>query len=329
MKRKADAADEPGDAVARFRADLIRALGRAPTGPVALGVSGGPDSMAMLALAHGAFPGAVIAATVDHGLRAEAADEALMVADQCATLGIVHATLVPQTPPEGASLQAQARGIRYALLLDWARRAGAGCLVTAHHTDDQAETFLMRAARGSGVAGLAGVRARREADGVVIVRPLLGWRRAELRAVARRQRMPFIDDPANDDLRHDRTRFRRLLDANEWLDPPGLAQAAQNVAEIDSDLKAMVDLLWRQRSTDTDIDMADLPREFRRRLARRAIGEARTAFGVDTPDWSDAANVEPLLDSLAAGRSATQAGIQVTRRGTVWRFRQAPPRRAL
>ncbi|MDD1452227.1 tRNA lysidine(34) synthetase TilS [Sphingomonas sp. H160509] len=175
-------------------------------------------------------------------------EESAMVAAHCATLGISHATLAPSEAITGASIQAQARTTRYALLTDHARAIGAGALVTGHHADDQAETFLMRAARGSGLAGLAGVRARTEVHGVTVIRPLLDWRRAELRAIVRRAEVPFFDDPSNHDDRHDRTRFRRLLDQNEWLGTPNLARAAAALAETDTDVRAMVDWIWTERA---------------------------------------------------------------------------------
>ena len=336
MSRRAvpppNASDPLDGAIARFGQDLTRACGVAPAGPVLLAVSGGPDSMAMLVLAHAANRGRIAVATVDHGLRADAVAEAALVADWCAAHRLPHRTLVPAVPIAGASLQAQARGARYALLAAHARAIGAACIATAHHADDQAETFLMRAARGSGLAGLAGVRMRTVIEEVAVVRPLLDWRRAELRAIVRRLDVPFVDDPANADPRHDRTRFRRLLDANEWLDPPNLARAAAALAEVDADVRAAVDWLWEAHAVvegdAVRIRHEGLPRELRRRLARRAIGVVRDAAGIDAPAWSDATNIEPLLDRLAAGQRATQAGVAVSPSGGEWRFRGAPPRRS-
>lgn len=369
----------PPEAIARFASDLA-ALVPAPSraAPLAVAVSGGPDSMAMLALATGAFPDAVIAATVDHRLRPASADEAAMVAAWCRARRIPHATLSPDKPPAGASIQAQARHVRYALLGDWALAANASALATAHHADDQAETFLMRAARGSGPAGLAGIRPRWEfradrwtdtaagsrtsqtspqrrpaspaspcyadqrqgPDGggvsdrdrnqtLPILRPLLHWRRTELRALA--ARLPFVDDPSNTDPRHDRTHARALL-ATGRLDPLALAAAAAHCREVDAALTGTIDWLWRDRSVATDddlrLDMTDLPRELRRRLARRAIGEVRATHTVTEGRWSDAANIESLLDALDSGGSATQAGILASAGHGIWRFRPAPPRRA-
>ncbi|WP_374942042.1 tRNA lysidine(34) synthetase TilS [Sphingomonas sp.] len=316
---------------ARFLADLARVAGTTPA-PLLLAVSGGPDSMAMLALAAAALPGGIAAATVDHGLRPEAAAEAAMVAGCCASLGVPHATLTGAMSGGGASLQAQARDVRYALLAAHARATAAQAIATAHHADDQAETFLMRAARGSGLSGLAGIRTRVVIEGATVVRPLLDWRRAELRAIARRAEMPFVDDPANADDRHDRTRFRRLLDANEWLDPPRLARAAAALAEADADLRAVADWVWAARAACGDgavvtLAIEGLPRGLLRILARRAIGAVREQAGIATPDWSESANVEPLLDALAQGRRATQAGVVAGLRRGVWRFRPAPARR--
>ncbi|HEU0043891.1 tRNA lysidine(34) synthetase TilS [Sphingomonas sp.] len=329
----APSASNPLDGeAARFADDLTRALGRVADAPVLLAVSGGPDSMAMLALAHAAMPDGITVATVDHGLREDAAAEAKLVADWCAAHHVAHATLHPAAPVAGASLQARARTARYALLAEHARAIGAACVATAHHVDDQAETFLMRAARGSGLAGLAGVRARTIIAGATIVRPLLDWRRAELRAIVRRLDMRFVDDPANADPRHDRTRFRQLLGANEWLDPPNLARAAAALADVDADVRATVDWLWASHAVvdggAVRISPADLPRELRRRLVRRAIAAVRDTAGIASPVWSESANVEALLDSLAVGRRATQAGVIAAPQGESWRFRPAPPRRS-
>ncbi|PZO76157.1 MAG: tRNA lysidine(34) synthetase TilS [Sphingomonas hengshuiensis] len=337
----------PPDALARFTRDLA-ALTPAPTPdrPLAIAVSGGPDSMALLALAAAAFPNSVIAATVDHRLRAASADEAAMVADWCRAHAIAHATLTPDSPPAGASIQARARHARYALLADWASAARAGAIATAHHADDQAETFLMRAARGSGPAGLAGIRPRWDFDSerwhdvgrgrggqtphIPIVRPLLAWRRDDLRTIA--TRLLFIDDPSNTDPRHDRTHARALLAAGH-LDPLALAAAAAHCREVDAALTETADWLWRARSRDADVgecrlDTTDLPRELRRRLARRAIGDVRGIGSIAEGQWSDAANIESLLDALDSGGTATQAGVLASAARGIWHFRPAPPRRS-
>lgn len=342
----------------RFTTDLT-ALAATPTPdrPLAIAVSGGPDSMALLALATTAFPGSVIAATVDHRLRAASAHEAAMVATWCQANHIPHATLAPDRAPAGASIQAQARHVRYALLADWALAANACAIATAHHADDQAETFLMRAARGSGPAGLAGIRPRWEfrvdrwangapnptrtpanagvrsepgMRGIPIIRPLLTWRRAELRALV--TDLPFVDDPSNIDPRHDRTHARALLAGNH-LDPLALAASAAHCREVDAALAETVDWLWRTRRRDAEIgehriDMTDLPRELRRRLARCAIGDVRLDHAITEGRWSDAANIESLLNALESGQKATHAGILASATHGIWHFRPAPPRRS-
>lgn len=340
----------------RFARDLAAALGRVvgPDEGIALAVSGGPDSMAMLALAVAAFPGQVIAATVDHRLRAEAAGEAAMVAAWCTERGIAHMTLtVEDSRDPRDNLHDWARGQRYRLLNRWAVASGARILATAHHADDQAETFLMRAARGSGVAGLAGIRAHQRVEvmfpvgtsmqvfdmfGLDLVRPLLGWRVAELRALVEAFGVPFVDDPSNIDDRFDRAKFRALLRDTDLLDPLKLAQSAAHAAEADAALRAMERWLWDTRHVtptgvdDPDfqswLDMTGLPREITRRLARSAIESVRSVNGITRPAFSDATNIEPLLDALLSEKAATQAGILVSPHDDVWRFAEAPPRRS-
>jgi tRNA(Ile)-lysidine synthase len=308
---------------ARFRQDVERLAGPLGARRLALAVSGGPDSMAMLALANAAWPGQVIAAMVDHGLRAESSGEARMVTDHCAALGVPHATLaIGEARPVTGNLHAWARTRRYALLHDRAAEQGCAFLLTAHHADDQAETFLMRAARGSGVAGLAAIRAH-VAGKVATLRPLLGWRRAELRDVAAGTGAPFVDDPSNRDTVFERARVRDLIERTGWLDAPALANAAMHAAEADAALGELTAMFWDQRAVLTAgvlLDMASLPREIRRRLVRRAIRHVQPGGGRD--------NIEALLDSLEAGKTATHGDVIASAKGEIWRFAPAPPRRS-
>ena len=286
--------------------------------------------MAMLALAAAAFPERVAAATFDHRLRAASADEARMVSVACATLGVPHAVLEPARTIAGASIQAQAREARYAALFDWAQREGCGFLLTAHHADDQAETLLMRLNRASGLSGLAGIRPIRVAGEVTILRPLLGWRRAELRAVVDACGLPFVDDPSNADPRHDRTRVRAVLAATPALDPAALAASAGYLGEAEEVLGWMAETEWTTRwhGPDRPFAIDDLPRELRRRLIRRAVHAARATLGIVLPPLAAAANVEPLLDAMKARRTATLGDLVIVPSEEGWTFRAAPPRRS-
>src|SRR5947209_3432189 len=147
----------PPASVERFAADLARLS--PPAGRLGIAVSGGPDSLALLLLAAAALPGRIAAATVDHGLRPEAAGEAAYAGGICDALGVPHRTLRVRVA-RGASVQARAREARYAALAAWAGQEGIEALLTGHHVEDQAETLMMRLVRGSGLAGLAGIRAR-------------------------------------------------------------------------------------------------------------------------------------------------------------------------
>src|SRR5437764_6063201 len=157
----------------RFCADLDALIAR--DARIGVAVSGGPDSLALLLLTAAARPGQVEAATIDHGLRPEAPDEAAMVAAVCSRLGVRHATLTARWSevPESA-IQERARNQRYRLLGYWAEERGLDALATAHHAEDQAETLLMRLARASGVRGLGGMRPRSVSPGahMRLTRPL-------------------------------------------------------------------------------------------------------------------------------------------------------------
>ena len=247
--------------------------------------------------------------------------------------GVHHTTLTVTTSLGTTNLQAAARTARYALLTAWAHDNHATILATAHHADDQAETFLMRAARGSGLAGLAAIRPKRPLDhGILLLRPLLNWRRADLRALAQAWRLPFVDDPSNASDRHDRTRFRKLLGDTPWLDPALLARSAGYLFEAEADLREIESWLLDTRSIAAAtgviaFDVTGLPRDLRRRLARAGIAKVRAAATIGESVFTPATNIEPLLDALAAGKSATQAGVMVSPKGESWHFRPEPPRR--
>ena len=305
--------------MARFAADLAELT---PSGRLGLAVSGGPDSLALLLLTAAARPGAVEAATVDHGLRSESASEAALVADVCARLGVPH-VILPVNVASGASLQAQARGARYAALADWAAARGLAALATAHHLDDQAETVLMRLARGSGLGGLAGVRPKRPLGPVVLIRPLLRWRKSELVRIVEEAGLNAVDDPANRDERHDRTRARQLLAETKWLEPGRLAASAEHLAEAEAGLVfAAVRLFAERAMVDPEavtIDANGLPRELQRRLLLLAMDH----LGDPAPRGAD---LDRALASLAAGKTCS-LGLLKMEGGALWRLTLAPPRR--
>lgn len=183
---------------------------------VALAVSGGSDSMALLRLAgHWAathHPNLRLTVlTVDHGLRAASAEEAAAVARWASALQLSHHVLRWEGPKPEAGLQARARAARYGLLTSWCKAEGAGLLLTGHTQDDQAETVLMRLSRTLSPESLAGIPVHGAWDGVPLFRPLLGATRADLRAHLSAIGQAWVDDPSNTDPRFERVRVRSEL----------------------------------------------------------------------------------------------------------------------
>lgn len=292
--------------------------------PLGLAVSGGPDSLALLALAREAGL-AVRVATADHGLRPAAAEEAAAVAALCAELGVPHRTLRLDLPP-GGNVQARARAARYTALGAWARDEGLGAIVTAHHRDDQAETLVMRLNRGSGVAGLAGMRPRGPVPGapdIALLRPLLDFARAELAAVVAERGWVAADDPSNRDARFDRVRVRTGLAAADWLDPARIAASAAHLADADEALEWAATREWDERvvQAGTQWRYAPLaPRAVRLRVLARIVGALANE---GTPRGGELA---ALLNRLEAGGTATLAGVRGDGGTMPWRFAPAPSR---
>lgn len=179
------------------------------TGRVAVAVSGGPDSMA---LAWGAKAAGldVTALIVEHGLRVESAQEAQTVAERLQAMGIPAHILPWEHGAITSRVHVRARQARYALLLQACRQMGLETLLFAHHRDDQAETILMRFAKGSGLAGLAGMGAESEQDGIRLLRPLLSVAKERLIATCEAAGVSFVTDPSNLSDHYARGRLRRV-----------------------------------------------------------------------------------------------------------------------
>lgn len=227
---------------AEFGAAMMR-LGPFERPPhVAVAVSGGADSLALALLAAewaAAHAGTATALTVDHGLRPESAAEAECVGGWLNTRGLEHHILRWSPGPLTADVQAAARAARYRLLEDWCAKHGVLHLLLAHHREDQAETFLLRLGRGSGVDGLSAMAAITETPRLRLVRPLLDVPRTRLRATLRAAGQPWIEDPSNLKPEFARVRLRALMPqlAAEGLSPERLAATAARLSRARSALE--------------------------------------------------------------------------------------------
>jgi tRNA(Ile)-lysidine synthase len=311
---------------------------------IVLAVSGGPDSVALMwlmarwrrTLARGPR---LVAVTVDHGLRAEAAREARDVKRLARTLDLPHRTMRWSGDKPKTGLPAAARSARYRLLAQAARATGATHILTAHTRDDQAETLLMRLLRGSGIAGLAAMARESRRNGVVLARPFLNVPKARLVATLNKAKVAFADDPTNQDMALTRPRLRRLLPllAEEGGDARGLARLASRLARANAAVEVLADgaeryLALRDQATQgrsnvrdnaKDFDaaaFAAMPEEVRLRLLMRAINQ----FGHEGP--AELGKVETLLVLLdrsytekikVGGQKGARTGLKQTLAGAL------------
>lgn len=224
-------------------ADALHAIGGFETPPtLAVAVSGGADSMALLLLTHAWAQknnGKAIALTVDHGLRPEAKLEAEKVAQWCSARGIEHHTLTWKPPSPETTLQQEARDARYALLTKWCKAHGVKDLLTAHHRGDQAETLFFRLARGSTIRGLACMQNISELNGIRLVRPLLSFGKKELIEYLQQQKQEWIEDPSNQNMRYTRNSIRAQLQS--LPDADDIEMRAANVASAFGRIRAKLD----------------------------------------------------------------------------------------
>ena len=221
----------------------------AGAGSLLVGVSGGPDSIALLGvLAQWAGQNSVklSSATVDHGLRAGARAEAEQVARFAGELGVSHSILTWSGEKPDVVSQEAARNARYHLLGGHMRALGISHLVTGHTRDDQAETILLRFLRGSGPAGLAGMQAEVERYGIVLARPLLDVAKSRLIATCKARGWTYVADPSNENPRFTRVRLRRLMPelAKEGLSTERLVTFGRRMGRMEQAIEAQVTAVW-------------------------------------------------------------------------------------
>ena len=328
---------------------LFRPLAQKPA--LVLAISGGPDSTALLYLAarwrRALKKGpALLAVTIDHGLRPESVREARAVQRLARMLGVRHRIRRWKGTKPRTSLQEAARAARYRLLAQAARSIGADCVVTAHTLDDQAETVLFRMARGSGITGLCGMRITAPLPGwkgstraaeqpMCVVRPLLRLRKARLIATLARAKIPYADDASNRDVRFARTRWRELMPslAREGLDAERIALLARRLMRADAALEHSVDRAMQELGVESSRNgsmildatrFLRLPTEIGIRLLGRAIAqhgyEGALRLG----------QVEALQAAIQNAQTSlrrTLAGALITLHGRKLVIGRAPPRR--
>lgn len=259
--------------------------------------------------------GRVRAVTVDHGLRAAAADEAAFVGKVCSALGVPHETLVWEHGAVAGNLMDQARRARYRLMADWARRVGVKTVVLGHTADDQAETFLMGLARSAGLDGLSGMRHAWPEGDVVFLRPFLETTRKDLRDFLSRQGAAWIEDPTNDNEDYMRIKARRALAA---LGPlgitvEGLGRVIENLdmsrSVIRTATKAAAERVATVHAGAVQIDLAGfnaLQFDLRRRLLVTGL------MWISSSEYAPRGDaVDRVQGAILDGRDTTLSGCRV------------------
>lgn len=295
---------------------------------IGLAVSGGPDSLALLLLAHRWAAGLdqppqIFVYSLDHGLRAEARDEVAMVLDLATSLGIPARGLAWPGEKPAAGLQEAAREARYRLIGAAMQADGATLLLTGHHRADQAETLLMRLAHGSGIEGLKGMSAVSLVEGVRVFRPLLELDPQALGALVEAAGLVPARDPSNDDLGYERVRWRNMLPAlaTEGLDTGVLSRFAHRMAEADAALAQMTNIAFEQLAKLDGFGAARLPRAafmaLTPAIGRRLLGRLLNITGGRQKPRA-LGQVDRLYDQLAEGdlsRAVTTLGAVVRIKG--------------
>jgi tRNA(Ile)-lysidine synthase len=327
------------EARARHALDVLAGDIATPSGRLGIAVSGGSDSTALLRLALAWARGRdarIEVATVDHGLRPEAATEARRVERLCASLGVPHATL-RWRPGPGAVDQARARRARHTLLANWAHARGLQVVALGHTEDDRIETLLLRIRAGSGWYGLASPLPQSpspawpEGAGLRLIRPLLGASRSDLRRYLVACGQDWIEDPTNSARRHERVRIRERIAEFDDSTRVSLVRSSDGLARLRADVLRQAretlvgDVAWTPEGARLSrLALVDLPPDPRYRLVEALL----LAVGGD-PTPPRRSQLESLLHQAAdrggpfRPRTLSHAVIRIDR-GDVWISTEAP-----
>lgn len=296
---------------------------------IAIAVSGGPDSLALALLSHQwakSCGGEAIALTVDHRLREGSTAEAHQVGIWLHKRGVEHHILTwertegkdaPQT-----AIQAHARKARYRLLGQWCTNHGVKHLLTAHHMQDQFETFMIRLAKGSGLKGLTGIQGVVPTDFGRILRPLLALDPNRLKETLEQFNQPFILDPGNENTAFTRVRWRQLLPllALEGLTPQSMRETLDRLTHAQRLIDRHIANLLKQYVTLSPYGYATLKKEalketpeaFEEMLKRILATIGTRAY----PTRRKA--LHRAIEMMISGNSMTLGGCQILRKSEGW-----------
>jgi len=302
---------------------------------IALAVSGGGDSMALAVLMqHWAARNgvALVALTVDHGLREGSAAEAAATGKTLEKLGVPHKILHWQGDKPASHIQERARDARYKLLIDAAKNAGVDTLMVAHNLEDQMETFWMRLAHGSGLDGLAGMAAARDVEGLRLLRPLLGFSRETLRNVCREAGVPWAEDPSNTNDKYLRVRlraFEEVLGA-EGFSPERLGATLQKLEDARQALQAVTDAALTAAAEIKDEGYATLdtlqfqaqPADIQRRMLSRLLHAVSPQEYVTGHDALEQLRLA-ILGGSFSGRTLSGCDVFAGGHGRIYMAREA------
>ena len=317
-----------------FGEALARRLEPASSAPLVVAYSGGGDSTALLYLILASSKRAVLAATVDHGLHPESARLTAEAGERARAMGASWLALRWEGPKPSTGIQAKARAARHALLVAAAREAGARVILMGHTRDDVLEGEVMRAGDAPALGRLrewAPSPVWPEGRGVFLLRPLLAVRRDELRSYLRELGLPWFDDPANEDQRFARVRARGVLTCAHpggRRDPEKAArirpnQAHQELASDSDEAKTWVPASAGMSGIGWAEGAAIAPKPF---LARTTLPPLLLSVsGRTVPPRG--AEVDRLMQTIAAGGVATLSGCRIDARRDSVRIERAPPRR--
>lgn len=296
---------------------------------VAVAVSGGPDSLALALLAHQwatSQGGKAIALTVDHQLRPSSAEEAQQVKAWLQARGMEHHILVWNREKEKATLetaiQASARQARYGLLGQWCKAQGVKHLLTAHHAQDQVETFMIRLAKGSGLKGLTGIQKEVATDFGRILRPLLMVEPERLKITLKQLNQPYLSDPSNENVNFTRIRWRQLLPAlaREGLTPQSIQETGERLTHAQRLIDQYISALIHRYVVLSPYGYARLmkeacqePCEAFEEILKRLLATVGTR---EYPVRRQA--LQHAINRVKAGRSVTLGGCQVLCKPNGW-----------